>query len=231
VGRISLILGFVSVCCLGFLYWRHIWFFRNPSRRIPPDDSGVLSPADGTVVYVKEVEPGKDVITIKKGVAASVEEITREEMARPKILIGIFMSPFNVHYNRAPVSGPVSFIHHYPALNENVCMAIMHLRTILRWFPLYRDSIHIVRNERTVTKIDGRYRGRSLPCYVVQIAAKSVSGIDSYVKEGERVMAGQIFGMIRIGSQVDLVVPPFEDMKIRVRPGDKVRAGETVLIE
>ena len=227
----GLILAIICVGGLLFLYWRHIWFFRNPARRVPPENSGILSPADGTVVYVKEVMPDQDVISIKKGLAASIIDIAREDMSRPKILIGIFMSPFNVHYNRAPVSGNVRFIHHYPALMENACMLFMHLRTIFKRPPFYRNSIHIVQNERTVTRFDGEYRGGPLPCYVVQIAAKSVSGIESYFKEGMRVRAGEIFGMIRIGSQVDLVVPPIEGMKIKVRPGDAVRAGETILIE
>lgn len=231
VQPIGLIFSFVLLCCLSFLYWRHVWFFRNPERNVPPENSGILSPADGTVVYVKEVSPGREVISIKRGLSASVNDITREDISRPKVLIGIFMSPFDVHYNRAPVSGRVRFIHHYPAMKENVSMACMHLRTVLKWLPLYRNSLHLVRNERTVTRIEGEYRGEPLPCYVVQIAARSVRGIDSYVGAGDRVNAGQIFGMIRIGSQVDLVVPPFDGMKIRVRPGDTVRAGETILIE
>jgi phosphatidylserine decarboxylase len=231
VHPISLIFATVAICCLLFLYWRYIWFFRNPPRSIPVEGSGILSPADGTVVYVKEVSPNEEVLTIKQGLKATLNDIVKEDVSRPKILIGIFMSPFNVHFNRAPVSGPVQFIHHYPAQRGNACMAAMHLRTILKWLPLYRNSTHIVGNERTVTKIDGEYREKPLSCYVVQIAAKSVAGIDSYVDQGERVKAGQIFGMIRIGSQVDLLVTPQEGMKIKVCPGTKVRAGETVLIE
>ncbi len=231
VHPITLIFATVAICCLLFLYWRYIWFFRNPPRTIPTEGSGILSPADGTVVYVKEVSPNEEVLTIKQGLKATLNDIVKEDVSRPKILIGIFMSPFNVHFNRAPVSGPVQFIHHYPAQRGNACMAAMHLRTILKWLPLYRNSTHIIGNERTVTKIDGEYREKPLSCYVVQIAAKSVAGIDSYVDKGERVRAGQIFGMIRIGSQVDLLVTPQEGMKIKVCPGTKVRAGETVLIE
>ena len=67
--------------------------------------------------------------------------------------------------------------------------------------------------------------------YVVQIAAKTVAGIDSYVVAGSHVEKGAIFGMIRIGSQVDVVVPWREQMVVRVRSGDRVRAGETVLVE
>jgi phosphatidylserine decarboxylase len=178
-----------------------------------------------------EMKPQESVINIKRGEKATLNDITREDISRPKILIGIFMSPFNVHYNRIPVSGMIRFVHHYPAWAQNVCMLSMHLRTLFRRAPLYRNSSHIISNERTVTKIDGSYRGRELACYVVQIAARSVSGIDVYMDEGRQVEAGEIFGMIRIGSQVDLVVTPLEGMKIRVSPGDKVKAGQTVLIE
>jgi len=107
----------------------------------------------------------------------------------------------------------------------------MHLRTIFKLSPYYRKSRHVVQNERTVTKINGVYKGQDVACYVVQIAAKSVNGIDSYVEEGMAVERGAIFGMIRIGSQVDLVVPWLEGMRIRVSPGEKVRAGESILIE
>lgn len=214
-----------------YLFWRHVWFFRNPDRTIPPEGSGVLSPADGTVVYVKEMKPGESVINIKRGMEATLNDITREDIDRPKILIGIFMSPFNVHYNRMPISGKISFIHHYPALPQNLCMFSMHLRTLLRRAPFYKNSRHIVVNERTITRIDGEYRGRKLGCYVVQIAAKSVAGIDVFLREGARARAGEIFGMIRIGSQVDLVVTPLAGMNVKVCPGRKVKAGETVLID
>jgi phosphatidylserine decarboxylase len=104
----------------------------------------------------------------------------------------------------------------------------MHLRTLLGCEPYYRNSLHIVRNERMVTKINGSYRGEALPCYVVQIAARSVAGIDSYVQPG--VERGSVFGMIRIGSQVDIVVLWVEGMRVTARPGDRVRAGETIAI-
>jgi phosphatidylserine decarboxylase len=215
------------VCCV--IYWRYFWFFRNPPRN-PPPGTGILSPADGTVVYAKIVEPWEEVVTIKQGAGASVNDIVREHLTLRKVLIGIFMSPFDVHFNRAPLSGQIRFIHHYPAVRKNLHMGSMHLRTLLQLAPLYRNSLHIVQNERTITKIDGEYQGEILPCYVIQIAGGSVRGIDSFFREGERMERGEIFGMIRIGSQVDLVVPIKEGMAIRVRPGQKVRAGETVLI-
>jgi phosphatidylserine decarboxylase len=214
-----------------YLIWRYLWFFRNPGRAIPPEGSGILSPADGTVVYVKHMTPRESVINIKAGMQATLNDITREDMERPKILIGIFMSPFNVHYNRMPVSGKICFIHHHPPSPRNLFMFSMHLRTLLRRAPFYRDSAHIVANERTVTKIEGLYRGKELSCYVVQIAARSVDGIDVFLSEGSCAKAGETMGMIRIGSQVDLVVNAFEGMSIKVRPGQKVKGGQSILIE
>ncbi len=213
----------------GYLYWRYIWFFRNPLR-VPPPGESLVSPADGTVVYVSKVEPRQEVITIKQGLRATLTDIVREDLAVPKILIGIFMSPFSVHYNRAPLAGKIDFIRHHPAQAKNYCMAPMHWRTVLKRLPFYENSRHIVTNERTVTKMAGQFRGETISYYVVQIAGKSVKGIDSYFNPGERVTKGEVFGMIRIGSQVDLVVPFRPEMFIMVQPGDKVRAGETVLI-
>ena len=80
----------------GFGFWRYFWFFRNPPRQAPHGDN-LVSPADGTVVYVKEVEPHKPAISIKQGVAASINDIVQQDLERPRILVGVFMSPFNVH--------------------------------------------------------------------------------------------------------------------------------------
>ena len=213
-----------------YLLWRNFWFFRDPERT-PPSAAGILSPADGTVVYVKKVAPGEDVVVIKQGVAARVTDLMHEDFGQSKLVIGIFMSPFDVHYNRAPIEGEIGFIRRYPALNGggNLSMGAMHWRTLLGLEPRYEGSMHIVQNERAVTQIRGDYAGSPLPCYVVQIGALTVNGIDSYFAPGARVQRGATFGMIRIGSQVDLVVPWRESFDVRVKPGDRVVAGETIL--
>lgn len=213
-----------------YLFWRYVWFFRNPAR-LTPAGEGIVAAADGTVVYVKRVEPGADVVSIKQGLSAKLADIVREDAAEPKLLIGVFMSPFDVHYNRAPVAGTVEFVRHHPGRGRNLHMGPMHWRILARREPYYAGSAHIVQNERTVTKINGTLKGAALPCYVVQIAAKTVAGIESYAAPGEAVAKGAIVGMIRVGSQVDVVVPWREGMTVRVRPGDRVRAGETVLVD
>ncbi len=222
-------LPIAAVLAAAYFYWRYVWFFRNPSRTAPREE-GLVSAADGTVVYVKRVRPGKPVITIKQGLQAALNDIVREDLDKEKILIGVFMSPFDVHYNRAPLSGCVMDVKHHPPKTTNRHMGAMHLRTLMRRRPLYRGSMHLIENERTVTRIDGEYSGESLPCYIVQIAGGSVRGIDSYIPPGGRVARGEIFGMIRIGSQVDLVLPWKAGMEVLVKPGDRVRAGETLLV-
>lgn len=233
MGTVSLI----SIIALGlmvvgsvFLFWRYVWFFRNPPRFVP-EGNNIVSPADGTVVYVKEGKPGQEVIVIKQGVAATIKDIVRQDLGSSKLLIGVFMSPFDVHYNRAPLSGKIESVTHYPSEQENMHMGVMHLRTLLRLRPYYKDSRHIVENERTVTRIQGKCRGDDIRCYVVQIAAKTVNGIESYVPEGGEIAKGDVFGMIRIGSQVDTILPTIPGMKVKVRPGSKVRAGESILVE
>jgi phosphatidylserine decarboxylase len=227
-GQIALSLALVAATA--YLFWRYVWFWRK-SRRTPPAQDGVLAAADGTVVYVKKLTEGDDVISVKRGLAARLADITREDAGLPKLLIGVFMSPFDVHYNRAPLTGRVEFVRHHPGRGRNLHMGKMHWRVLTRRKPYYEGSVHIVQNERTVTKINGLLKGAPVSCYVVQIAAKTVAGIDSYVNTGDDVARGAIFGMIRIGSQVDIVVPWRDDLKVRVQPGDRVRAGETLLVD
>jgi phosphatidylserine decarboxylase len=219
-----------SAAIAGYLYWRHVWFFRDPPRS-PPAAEGILSPADGIVVYVRRVPPGEDVVVIKEGVRATVRDILRQDENTTRLVIGVFMSPFDVHYNRAPIDARIDFIRRHPALGGNLHMGAMHWRTLFDLPPHYRDSVHIVQNERAVTHFVGDYRGEPLSCYVVQIGARTVNGIDSYFREGDSVARGEKFGMIRVGSQVDVVVAWRPGLEVKVQPGQRVRAGETILVE
>lgn len=209
--------------------WRWWWFGRNPPRQAPVGED-LLSPADGIVVYVRRVESNEPVISIKAGLAASVDDIMREHVAEPKFLVGIFMSPFDVHYNRAPIGGVVESTKQYPAVGRNRLMAAMQLRTLFRRRPMYAGSPHIIQNNRAVTRFSGALGGRDAWCYVVQIGSRGISGIDVYPRAGDTVERGAVFGMIRIGSQVDLVAPARDGFEIAVREGQRVRAGESVLV-
>lgn len=219
-----------SSLIFGYLYWRYFWFFRNPLRNIPKGEN-IVSPADGTVVYAERVPPDKPIISVKARKPIHVSDIFRKDLHEKKIVIGIFMSPFDVHYNRAPVSGQVAFVRHYPARLKNHHMTSMHWRSLTKHFPIYKNSLHIVDNERTITRISGHFKTEPIACYVVQIAGGSVSGIDSYIHENDPVEKGKIFGMIRIGSQVDVIITCSNRMNVTVRPGERVRAGETIIVE
>ena len=213
---------------VAWVAWRYVWFYRNPPRTTPVTE-GIVSAADGTVVYVRKVAPGEPVVSVKQGLAAKLADIVREDEPAAKLVIGVFMSPFDVHYNRAPIAGTVTMIRHHPGRGPSVHMGPMHWRILTGRRPYAEGSRHIVQNERTVTRIDGVVKGHRLSCYIVQIAAKTVAGIDSFVDIGGPVARGEVFGMIRIGSQVDVVVPWRDDLEVRVQPGERVRAGETLL--
>ncbi len=212
-----------------YLFWRYYWFWRNPPRTVPAGDH-VLSPADGTVVYVQRAAASEPVLSCKEGKSFSINDIAREDLGQAKILIGVFMSPFGVHYNRCPIAGTLEFSTEYPAEGKNLHMGSMHWRCLLGKLPIYANSPHIVQNNRRVTRFRGRLKGEEVSCYVVQIGGGSVHGIDVYPQVGQAVEQGAVFGMIRVGSQVDLIVPDLPGLEIQVAPGERVVAGETKLI-
>ena len=97
-----------------FFYWfRNIYFFRDP-KRVPPDrDNVIVSPADGRVMYIYKVENGK-IISNKNGEEIMISEIAKSEIEKSEgWLVGIYMSPFDVHYNYAPITGKVDFLYHH----------------------------------------------------------------------------------------------------------------------
>ena len=185
-------------------------FYRDPEREAPRGEGLIVSPADGTVRYVRRLPVKSVPQSRKKGVCFPLKEFVRFTGFGDSELVqfGIEMNVLNVHINRSPISGKVVF-------KERVRGRFLSLR----------DREALSRNERMVHVIeDGGIR-----VAVVQIASRLVRRIVSYCEVGETLKAGQRIGMIRFGSQVDLVMPYREDLRIRVRPGAKTLAGETVL--
>ena len=88
-------------------------FFRNPVRKIPGDRNDIVSPADGRVIYIKELEANQIPVTIKKKRVVSIQDITKTDiLEQPCYLIGIAMTLFDVHYNRAPIDGKIVLVKH-----------------------------------------------------------------------------------------------------------------------
>ena len=128
-------------------------------------------------------------------------------LQREMIRLGIFMSPVDVHVNRMPCAGKVAAIHYFPG------------RYLMAFNP--KASLE---NEHQVMIVDAD-RGAKL--LVVQIAGFLARRIETWVRPGDHLPRGERFGMIRLGSKVDLYLPP--STAIRVKIGDRVKAGESVV--
>jgi phosphatidylserine decarboxylase len=186
--------------------WR---FYRDPEREAPERDDVVVSPADGTVIYVKQSAEGVLPASVKGGREFALEELVRTRLSTDDaIVVGIALSFLDVHVNRAALEGKVTVQRRFAG----------------QFMSLKREDA-VVRNERSTTVI----RNDSLEVGIVLIASRLVRRILSYVQEGEQVALGQRIGVIRFGSQVDLVMPLRPDLRLLVAPGDRVRAGDSVV--
>ena len=209
-------------------YLRYVYFFRDP-QRIPPQSNGVIvSPCDGRVIYIRKVEAG-NVVSRKKEEAIPITEITRDAIGVDRgWLIGIYMSPLDVHFNYAPVSGTVeSVVHHGARVNLPMVdiWEYVNLVWLGRAVNLFSKAFHFQNERNTIIMSDGTRRYA-----IVEIADKFVNKIDCFVRPGDTVAAGQKIGFIRRGSQVDLFVGD-ETARPVVSEGEHVRGAETVLFE
>lgn len=165
-------------------------FFRDPPRPMPQGAGLVLCPADGRVIVVGEAPDPY------RGGARSLK-------------VSIFMNVFNVHSQRAPVTGTILRQEYARGLFVNAA--------------LDKASSDNERNA-LVIKLDS---GVEISC--VQVAGLIARRILSYVRPGERLAAGQRYGFIRFGSRVDVYLPTTARPKVAI--GDKVKATSTVLAE
>lgn len=184
-------------------------FYRDPDRTPPEGEGLVVSPADGEIVYVKRSRDGQLPVASKHGEHVALEELTHTALhERDAVVIGIAMSFLDVHVNRAPIAGRVVLSRHFPG----------------RFGSLRRPEM-VFQNERNTTLIVGT----RLEVALVQIASRLVRQIASYVCAGDEVTLGQRIGIIRLGSQVDVVIPQRRDLCVLVAEGDRVSAGTSVL--
>jgi phosphatidylserine decarboxylase len=165
-----------------------LWFFRNPDRTPPSGVGVVVSPADGRIVYAGESPPGRYATEAGKRVS-------------------VFMSPIDVHVNRAPVTGRVASVRYHKGA--------FHVASV--------DKASLMNEQNGVAIVTP---GGHTVTYV-QIAGMIARRIVCDLKEGDAVRQGQRVGMIRFGSRVDLYLP--EEVRLSVAIGDRVRAGESVI--
>ena len=184
-------------------------FFRDPERNVPLTPNVVLSPADGEVLYVRRSREGVLPVATKSGRSYTLQELTKTPLqTKEAVVIGIGMNFLDVHVNRAPIAGVIATKRHFPGR-----------------FGSLRRAEMVFQNERMTTIVERD----DLQVAVVQIASRLVRQICSFVQLQQHVERGERIGMIRFGSQVDLVLPARPDLEITVRPGSRVTAGESIV--
>src|SRR5690606_8562425 len=163
-------------------------FFRSPSRVHTISERQVICPADGKVVVIEETEE-------------------TEYLKDRRIQLSVFMSPINVHINRNPIGGTVTYFKYHPG------------KYLVAWDPKSSTD-----NERTTVVVQN---DAGVSVLFRQIAGALARRIVWYIKEGDKVEQTKEFGFIKFGSRVDLFLPL--GTEINVKLGDKVKGGITVL--
>jgi phosphatidylserine decarboxylase len=163
-------------------------FFRIPFRDLVLHDNKIIAPADGKVVVIEEV---------------SEQEYFNEK----RVQVSIFMSPANVHVNRAPLAGTVKYQKYHPG------------KYLVAWHPKSSEE-----NERNTVVIEN---DEGVEILIRQIAGKLARKIRWYLNEGDEVLQGGELGFIKFGSRVDLFLPV--GTKIEVDLKQKVKGGITVI--
>ena len=184
------LLGFFLLFVVFFLLTAFfVFFFRDPERELPPLDPGsVICPADGKIIDISEV-------------------LEDDYLKRNTRRISIFLSIFDCHINRSPVSGKVVGTTYYPGE-----------------FRMAFEKNSSDANERLITLIECENGVRVV---IVQVAGFLAKRIVSRAKFGDVLEIGEKFGMIKFGSRVDVYLPA--DVKVGVEVGQKVVAGRTVI--
>jgi len=214
-----------------YAYLRWVWFFRDPRREAPSVQGGILAPVDGTVVYVRPVTGGA-VWAEKLGCRVCLPEITKVPAGSDGSclengwIIGIYMSPLDVHYVYSPVAGRVDEVVHYQAA-RNLPMVDLWEYVRMAWLRRSVDLFakrHHLENERCTVRLSAG--GRSL--WLVEIADRFVNKIRVFVEPGQTVAAGHKLSFICRGSQVDVIIPD-PGARIAVKPGQRVYGSLSLL--
>lgn len=169
-----------------------VYFFRDPTRRVPAEPGLYVSPADGRIVDVAEVEHD-------------------EFMGGPAIRVGIFLSIFNVHINRAPCRSRVIRLQYSPGEFRNAL-----------------DPSSLIHNENMwigLEEVDAPHR----KLVVRQVAGAIARRIVCDLRSGEVLERGWKFGMIKLGSRTELLMAAAPGLQIQVKVGESVKAGSSII--
>ena len=176
------------IICSLMLYIFLLFFFRWPGRDLEPDHGLIYSPADGKVVVIEET-------------------IEKEYFKDNRLQISIFMSPFNVHSNRYPVSGRIKYVRYHPG------------NYMVAWHPKSSEL-----NERSTIVIETKDGTEIL---IRQIAGAVARRIVTYAKENQDVLQGDELGFIKFGSRVDIFLPVGTEIEVPIL--QQVKANKSII--
>jgi phosphatidylserine decarboxylase len=182
------------------------FFFRDPSRPIFSDSEFFFSPADGIILYQNFVEPGDPIVEIK-GESYSLRDAMQDPSYDAKsLVIGIFMSFYDVHVNRVPYAGRISYKELEPIDTYNYPMLAIE-KGLVEELRIDTDSAtYLHNNQRVLNRIYSTALRQHY--YIVQIADYDVDCIVPFhIKQNQPFGQNQRFSQIRYGSQVDLIIP------------------------
>ncbi len=183
---VLLILGFWPVALLfGIISAFMAFFFRDPKRQPPTDPDVVVAPADGRVTRVKPLNDGSE---------------------RSATLVSIFLSPLDVHINRAPIAGQITDVSYTRGK-----------------FLMATDKKASLVNEQNALTIEGE----KITVVCKQIAGILARRIVCWKRAGERVALGERFGLIKFGSRTDVLLP--ETVEVLVTEGKRVKGGTSII--
>lgn len=202
------IIGWPLLATIGFLLWLCgpwqwlavipavilaliVYFFRDPPREIPADPTAIVSPADGTIAEITEVDH-------------------YDFFNGPAVRIGIFLSIFNVHVNRSPRAARVVDMHYKPGEFLNAVNPESTLRNEFMWIGL--EELEHPERKLAVRAISGLI-ARRIVCIL---------------RPGREVQRGEKFGMIKLGSRTELILPR-DAVEVTTSVGAKVLAGSSIL--
>ena len=183
---VSLLLGFWPVAIFfGLVSAFMAFFFRDPKRKSPTDNDVVLAPADGRVTRITPIDG---------------------ENVHSATLISIFLSPLDVHINRAPIAGQITNVSY----------------TRGKFLMATNETASLVNEQNALT-----IQGEKITVVCKQIAGILARRIVCWKRAGERVALGERFGLIKFSSRTDVLLP--EGVEVLVSEGNRVRGGITII--
>jgi phosphatidylserine decarboxylase len=206
-------------------------FFRDPPRPQLIDRQYFFAPADGVIIYQKEVLDC-DVVEVKGTMITLADLMQDKGYCQPALVVGTFMTFYDVHVNRMSMGGFLKYNYLAPVTSRNLPMLWVEKNIIDKGRPDYDDLMYLKKNERVLNEVYVPHMKYTY--FMVQIADVDVDAITPFDMEQNQIYTqNQRFSMIRWGSQVDLILPldPRYKFTLMNSVTDHVKAGLDRLVK